>query len=109
MHHGEALRGANHDLACWAHRFLCEQWEVEAISPLDGSMLGSIATVRLPPWIRSGFDEAMAFQGELYDRHRIEVPVMDWGDEWFIRVSAQAYNTADDYQTLAEAVLASRR
>lgn len=100
----EALTDANHRLVTWAHQLLCHSWDVDPVSPLDGSMIGSIATVRLPAPIREHFADASALQAALYERHRIEVPVMDWGEQWFIRVSAQAYNTPEDYRALAEAV-----
>lgn len=98
------LADANHRLVVWAHQLLCHCWEVEPVSPLDGSMIGSIATVRLPATLRDRFEDAATLQAVLYERHRIEVPVMDWDEQWFIRVSAQAYNTPEDYHALAEAV-----
>ena len=102
----QALMSANHELVTWAHHMLTQSWGVEPISPLDGSMLGSIATVELPSSACRAFDESFELQAHLYQANRIEVPVMDWGGRWYIRVSAQAYNTVDDYRALAEAVLA---
>ena len=100
----DRLRAANHALATWAHRCLVEHWGVEPVSPLEGDLLGSIATVRLPESACAAFDGPMSLQLALYDRHRIEVPVMDWGGSWFVRVSAQAYNEPEQYLALAEAV-----
>ena len=101
----EVLRTANHAMVVWAHQFLVRAWEVDPVSPLDGSMLGSLATVELPDRACRAFGSAPELQAHLYQEHRIEVPVMDWGKRWYIRVSAQAYNTVDDYRALAEAVL----
>ena len=100
----DALTDANHRLVTWAHQLLCHCWAVDPVSPLDGSMIGSIATVRLPGRLRERFENAASLQAALYDHSRIEVPVMDWSEQWFIRVSAQAYNTPEDYRALAEAV-----
>ena len=33
------------------------------------------------------------------------VPVIDWSDRWWIRVSCQVYNTPRQYERLADAVL----
>jgi len=101
----ERIRRHNHQMAVWVQAMLCERWNVEPISPLDGSMLGSMATVRLPDGARrhGTFEQ---FQAMLYDQHRIEVPVVDWGGRWWVRPCCQAYNTADQYVRLASAVLA---
>ena len=100
------LMSANHELVTWAHRMLSQEWGVDPISPLDGSMLGSIATIELPGSACRAFDDPFELQAHLYRSSRVEVPVMDWGERWYIRVSAQAYNSPDDYRALAEAVLA---
>ena len=100
-----ALRKANHDLTVWAHELLCTAWDVEPISPLDGSMIGSIASVPVPAAVRARFTEPEELMAALYDRHHIEVPVMPWNDRWHLRVSAQAFNEPDEYVSLAEAVL----
>ncbi|MSR69759.1 MAG: aminotransferase class V-fold PLP-dependent enzyme [Phycisphaerales bacterium] len=94
----------NHALAAWAHRSLCAAFKVEPLSPLDGSMIGSMAAVELPLAIAQRFKSAQLFQAALYERHHIEVPIIDWGGRWYVRVSAQAYNTAQDYVGLSGAV-----
>ncbi len=98
------LMAHNHALAAWAHRYLCNAFNVESVSPLDGSMIGSMAAVPLPAVIAQRFTSAQLFQARLYERHHIEVPIIDWGGRWFVRVSAQAYNTTDDYVGLSGAV-----
>src|SRR5436305_13112546 len=45
----DRVRTHNHQMAAWAHQMLTGRWDVEPISPLDGSLLGSLATVALPP------------------------------------------------------------
>jgi len=101
-----SLARRNIAMARWAHQMLCDAWQVEPLSPRDGSMLGSMATVPAPPGIAAAFASASEFQAHLYGTHRIEVPVLDWGGRWLLRVSAQAYNTPQDYLLLAGAVSA---
>ncbi|MEE2681271.1 MAG: aminotransferase class V-fold PLP-dependent enzyme, partial [Planctomycetota bacterium] len=101
----DTLRRVNHDLVVWSQQMLTQAWQVEPVSPLDGSMLGSLATIELPEHARRAFGDAAQLQAHLSEAHRIEVPVMDWGGRWYVRVSAQAYNTPDDYRALAHAVL----
>ncbi|MEJ2412807.1 MAG: aminotransferase class V-fold PLP-dependent enzyme [Anaerolineales bacterium] len=43
-------------------------------------------------------------QAWLYDKHRIEIPVIHWRDQWLIRPSVQGYNTEEDLEFLVEAL-----
>jgi isopenicillin-N epimerase len=101
----------NHDLAVSAHRMLCTRWKSEPISPLAGQLLGSMATMRLPGQLAQWTEDRLTLlQQRLYTEHRIEAPLIRWGNQAFVRVSCQVYNAAGDYQTLADVLeqLASR-
>ncbi len=41
-----------------------------------------------------------ALQQALLARYHIEIPVMEWGGQCYIRPSAQAYNVPADYEAL---------
>lgn len=103
----DVVRRHNHALATTMHAMLCERLGVEPISPLDGSMLGSMATVRLPEALQLGVDgrSAEQVQGELLEREKIELPILDFGGVRYLRVSCHVYNEAEEYERLAEAVL----
>lgn len=105
----DLVREHNHRMAAWAQRMLCERWEVDPISPFDGTMLGSMCTVPVPAEIRARFARWEDFQEALYRDYRIEVPVIDFGGRWHVRPSAQVYNRADQYELLAQAVLEEAR
>jgi isopenicillin-N epimerase len=47
---------------------------------------------------------AHQWQHELWRRHRIEVPIVNWHGRRSIRVSAHLYNTAAQVDLLVEAV-----
>ncbi len=98
------IRQYNHELAVWVQAMLCERWGVCPNTPLDGSMLGSMVTVALPDKAKSA-GTIEAFQARLYNEYRIEVPVIEWSERWWVRPCCQIYNTAQDYERLAEAVL----
>jgi isopenicillin-N epimerase len=100
------VRAHNHALAVDAQRLLCEAFEVEPISPLDGSWLGSMATVRLPDRLqpREGGPTPEVVQAELLRAARIEVPILDFVGIRYLRVSCHAYNEAGEYQKLADVV-----
>ena len=43
---------------------------------------------------------------ELWEKYRIEVPTYHWpaGPQTLVRISAQAYNTPEQYERLADAL-----
>ncbi len=99
------LMARNHALAVAARRLLCE---VLAIAePCPASMLGSLASVPLPdlpagtPLPEHGRDP---LNDVLEREHGIVAPVILWPvpPKRLLRVSAQAYNTLDQYRHLAE-------
>lgn len=101
----ERVRQHNHDMAVWVQRLICERWGTTPNSPVDGSMLGSMVTLTLPVELRDRWDEPMALQRALYERHRIEAPIIGWSDRWWTRASCQMYNTPEQYVKLANAIL----
>ena len=101
----DQVRAHNHGLAVWSQRFLCDAWSVEPLSPLDGSMLASMAAVRLPRGVQARFTMPAEMQAHLYQAHRIEIPVIDWKGQWHIRVSCHLHTTPRLVERLAEVVL----
>lgn len=104
----------NRLMCATARARVCEALGVRP--PVPETMLGSIATIILPP-ARSPEHAARlaarptkyhdALQDALLTRHRIQVPI--WGlpgkPERFIRVSAQVYNSAEQYEYLIGALV----
>lgn len=101
----DRVRNYNHALAVWAQRMLCERWGVESASPLDGRMIGSMATVPLPaPLDRLSVEESLHLQQTLYLEHCVEAPIVPWGGRTFVRPCCQVYNTPEEYERLADAI-----
>ena len=67
-------------------------------------MLGSMATVALPEGVRR-HGKPDTLQAVLYEQHRIEVPIMEFDERWWVRVSCQIYNSAGQYTQFADAVI----
>jgi isopenicillin-N epimerase len=103
----ELVRQRNHALATAMHAMLCERLGVLPISPLDGSMLGSMATVRLPDALQPSADARTPeqVQAELLAREQIELPILDFGGVRYLRISCHVYNEEAEYERLASAVL----
>jgi isopenicillin-N epimerase len=99
------LMARNHRLACAARRRLGDALGIAPPSP--EAMLGALASVPLPDApssVRPPQRDPLHLA--LFDRFRIEVPVMAWPapPRRLLRVSAQLYNTEADYDRLGAAL-----
>ena len=100
----------NRAKALWARQVLCETLGVSP--PCPDEMIGSMAVVPLPQEL-SGYEpvgqvrEWPVLQDLLCDRFHIEVPVIPWTTPFqqMVRVSAQLYNTPEQYHDLAKALI----
>ena len=75
---------------------LVDLWGVVSMSPLDGSMIGAMASVQLPAHYRFDEQELSAFQARMYHCSRVEVPLMLWQGTPVVRLSGQLYSKSDD-------------
>ena len=101
-----AVMARNHALAVDARRLLCAAAGTPPACP--DTMLGSLASVILPAGATTDvvWSRPDPLQGRLFDHWHIEVPVMSWPapPRRLIRVSAQLYNTREQFARLAEAL-----
>jgi len=100
----DIIQEHNHRLVVQMHEALTEAWKVEPLTPLDGSMLGSMATVFLPKGCPTTLDDCLELRDALYVNHRIEVPVFEFQSRGALRVSAQLYSALDDISDLKTAI-----
>ena len=120
----DAVRRRNQRLTVKTHAMLCDRFKVQPICPLDGSMTGFMATVKLPDSLQPdhggpplspsngmpGPDGRLMIEMDeihrrLLEEHRIEVPIVTHGGDRLVRFSVHVYNDDSDYERLAEAVL----
>lgn len=97
------IRRRNRALALHGRALLCEVLGTEV--PAPESMIGSIATVPLPP----GDPDALILdplQIQLFEEERLETMMPLWPapPARILRISAQLYNAPEDYERLAEAL-----
>jgi isopenicillin-N epimerase len=69
------------------------------VCPLDRAFFIQMAVAELPR-----LRDLAGLKAALYDRFRIEVPLIDWNGRHFIRISVQGYNTRDDLDALLDAM-----
>lgn len=102
------VRAHNRALALAGRAVLSETLGIP--EPAPASMIGSLAAVPIP-WGRGGAPLSALYldplQIALYERHRIEVPIVPWPapPERLLRISAHLHNAIDDYARLAEALV----
>ncbi|MAI67392.1 MAG: hypothetical protein CMJ26_05910 [Phycisphaerae bacterium] len=98
------IRFHNHALATRMQHCLVESWGVEPLSPLNGSMIGSMATVPLPDSCPQTMAECSQLQDQLFTQYKIEVPVFELQGRGYLRVSAQLYSREDHVKQLQMAI-----
>jgi isopenicillin-N epimerase len=106
----DEVRARNHALVVEARNLLIDTLNITP--PCPDAMLGSLAALHLPeikalkPSVATSALGLDPIQEALFHDHKIEVPVLvcpESGGRIF-RVSAQLYNTIDDYARLAKAL-----
>ena len=97
----------NHELAIAGREVVLEKLGLEAPAPAE--MIGSMASIVLPDRVGAIADPmvfADALHDILWENHRIEIPVPPWpaAPKRMVRLSAQLYNSIEQYDRLAEAI-----
>lgn len=102
-----AVRQANRALVLEGRQLLCEALEIPTPAPDD--MIGSMVSLPLPPKEAEGALSAfgvLPLQQALYEQFAIQVPVSYWPapPHRIIRISAQLYNSSEQYAYLARSL-----
>jgi len=97
-HRWDDVRVRCHALARRAREAIAALTGLPQICPDSADWFGQMATVPLPPC------DGPRLQASLYDKFRIEVPIMEWQGRQYLRVSIGAYNTRPDVEQLTEAL-----
>ena len=77
---------------------LCRLTELETIYP-DAGWFQQMAVAPLPR-----IKDLAALKTRLYEEYRVEVPLLEWNDRHFVRVSVQGYNSRSDIDRLLAAL-----
>jgi isopenicillin-N epimerase len=98
----EAMRHYQRALCSDAVALLADAWDVDP--PAPDALRAALGALPFPGERPATAAEAGRLHDRLRDVHKIEVPVYPFRGRIWIRVSAQVYNTLDQYERLAEAV-----
>lgn len=98
-HDWPAVRRRCQKLARQAMDRICELTGLNPIYPEDWAQCHQMVTVPLPP-----IEDLPALKTAIYEAHKVEVPLVQWNDRSFIRVSVQGYNDQGDIDALLAAL-----
>ena len=97
-HEWEAVRGQCHLLLRQAIERICDLTELPPAYPLDSDFYSQMGVAPLPS------SDLTVLKARLYDEYKIEVPLTEWQDRQFVRISVQGYNTQEDIDVLIQAL-----
>ncbi len=93
------------DVRCECHRLLhqaieriCDLTNLLPLYPLDSDFYSQMGIAPLP------HTDVTILKSRLYDEYKIEVPLVEWQDRQFMRISIQGYNSQDDVNALIKAL-----
>ena len=93
----DAFRERTHALAGYAREQFVARLGAEPLVPDDPQWYGSMISLRLPD------GDAESLQRALWDRHRIEIPIVSWQGRRLVRPSCHLYTWREDIDRLVEA------
>jgi isopenicillin-N epimerase len=89
------------EVQCRSHRLLqeaiaavCDLTGLPPLYPLDSDLYSQMGIAPLPRI------EPVSLKNRLYDEFRVEVPIIQWQERFFVRISIQGYNTQEDVEAL---------
>ena len=99
-HGWEDVQRQCHTLLREALERICDLTGLLPVYPLDFDFYSQMGIAPLPA------SDLPLLKSRLYDEFKIEVPLVQWQDRQFVRISIQAYNDQSDVDVLLEALKA---
>ena len=97
-HNWEEVRSQCHGLLRHAIERICDLTGLPPLYPTDSDFFSQMGIAPLPP------SDLNVLKARLYDEYKIEIPLTQWQDQQFVRISIQAYNTQKDVDALLQAL-----
>ena len=97
-HHWDAVRTKCHELLRSGLEQICELVKMHPLYPLDSDLYFQMGIAPLPA------SDLAVLKSRLYDEYKIEVPLVQWQDRQFVRISVQGYNSQSDVDALVAAL-----
>jgi isopenicillin-N epimerase len=87
-----------HRLLRQAIERVCDLTDLQPLYPLDSDFYSQMGIAPLPHC------DPAVLKSRLYEEYKIEVPIIQWQDRQFVRISIQGYNDQDDVDALIQAL-----
>ena len=97
-HDWDNVRCECHMLLRQAIERICDLIKLPLLYPLDSDFYSQMGIAPLPK------SDLVTLKTRLYDEYHVEVPLSQWQDRQFIRISIQGYNTQEDVEVLMGAL-----
>ena len=97
-HNWDEVRNECHLLLRQAIERICDLTDMPPLYPLNSDFYNQMGIAPLPS------SDLAVLKSRLYDEHRIEVPLTQWQDKQFVRISVQGYNSQEDIDALVSAL-----
>src|SRR5215208_1144506 len=97
-HNWDEVRRSCHALLSQAIERICDLTALAPLYPLDSGLYHQMGIAPLPP------TNLPVLKTRLYDEFNVEVPLTEWQDMQFIRISIQGYNDQSDIDALMRAL-----
>jgi isopenicillin-N epimerase len=97
-HNWEEVRCECHGLLRQAIERVCDLTGLPPLYPLESDVYSQMGIAPLPP------SDLTRLKSRLYEEYQIEVPLVEWQDRHFVRISIQAYNTREEVEALITAL-----
>lgn len=98
-HKWAEVRTKSHDLLHDTIQQLCNRFLKTPVVPLDSDLYFQMGIAPLPDNV-----DLVSLKTHLYDDFHVEVPLIDWNGQKFVRISVQGYNTKTDTDALYHAL-----
>jgi len=97
-HNWDEVRTECHTLLYQAIERICNLTDMLPLYPLDSDFYSQMGIAPLP------LSDIIVLKSRLYDEYKIEVPLIQWRERQFIRISVQGYNNQEDIDALVSAL-----
>jgi isopenicillin-N epimerase len=95
QHQWDHVQMDTHQLLRQTIERICDLVSMLPLYPLHSNLFHQMGIAPLPQSIDLGL-----LKTRLYSEYKVEVPMIEWNDRNFIRISIQAYNTQEDCDAL---------
>lgn len=94
-HNWEMVREECHEILVQAVERVCNLVRMAPLYPLDKRFFSQMAIAPLP-----ASADLIMLKSKLYNEYKVEVPLIQWQNKKFVRISIQGYNTIEDVDAL---------